>query len=121
MQTNISCQDSQTDTRTEDTAPSTCNDPADREFKNFHQRLCERFGYVHDDRDWKRDQVSLIEWIAGQTAGSESAKPAADVFEFVLDVLDSPPDRCGVMIAIPLARKMARTVLEEYRRNAIAP
>lgn len=36
----------------------------DREFKNFHRLLCERFNYSHDDIDWKRDQVSLIEWIA---------------------------------------------------------
>ncbi len=34
------------------------------EFKNFHRALCQRFGYSHDDEDWKRDQVSLIEWIA---------------------------------------------------------
>ena len=37
---------------------------ADHEFKNFHRTMCERFGYTHDERDWKRDQVSLIEWIA---------------------------------------------------------
>jgi hypothetical protein len=34
------------------------------QFKNFHRRLCERFDYVHDEIDWRRDQVSLIEWIA---------------------------------------------------------
>lgn len=34
------------------------------EFKNFHRALCVRFGYVHDERDWKRDQVSLEEHIA---------------------------------------------------------
>lgn len=33
------------------------------EFKNFHRLLCERFGYVHDEKDWNRDQLSLIEWI----------------------------------------------------------
>jgi hypothetical protein len=38
----------------------------DANFKNFHRQLCERFGYVHDEKDWKRDQVSLIEWIAKQ-------------------------------------------------------
>jgi len=37
---------------------------ADHEFKNFHRTMCKRFGYTHDERDWKRDQVSLIEWIA---------------------------------------------------------
>ncbi|WP_207285167.1 hypothetical protein [Pseudomonas sp. FW300-N2A2] len=35
-------------------------------FKNFHRALCARFGYVHDERDWQRDQVSLEEHIAGQ-------------------------------------------------------
>jgi hypothetical protein len=34
------------------------------DFKNFHRLLCERFGYPHDERDWKRDQVSLMEHIA---------------------------------------------------------
>ena len=34
------------------------------EFANFHRSLCERFGYMHDPVDWKRDQVSLIEHIA---------------------------------------------------------
>jgi hypothetical protein len=33
-------------------------------FKNFHRLLCERFGYGHDEKDWQRDQLSLIEWIA---------------------------------------------------------
>lgn len=35
-------------------------------FKNFHQQLCERFEYSHDDTDWRRDQASLIEHIAAQ-------------------------------------------------------
>ena len=34
------------------------------EFKNFHRLLCERFGYAHDEIDWKLDQLSLIEHIA---------------------------------------------------------
>lgn len=34
------------------------------EFKNFHRNLCERFNYHHDEIDWKRDQISLIEHIA---------------------------------------------------------
>jgi hypothetical protein len=48
---------------------------SDHEFKNFHRLLCERFGYTHDEVDWKRDQISLIEWIAKQV------KPAAPVQE----------------------------------------
>lgn len=35
-------------------------------FKNFHRLLCERFGYVHDEKDWRRDQLSLIEFIAAK-------------------------------------------------------
>lgn len=37
-------------------------------FKNFHRSLCERFGYTHDERDWRRDQVSLEEHIASLIA-----------------------------------------------------
>ncbi|KGX48589.1 hypothetical protein Y600_6307 [Burkholderia pseudomallei MSHR3709] len=47
-------------------------------FKNFHRRLCERFGYVHDEIDWRRDQVSLIEWIAKKAdAPAEAREPIA--------------------------------------------
>jgi hypothetical protein len=48
---------------------------SDHEFENFHRLLCERFGYTHDEVDWKRDQISLIEWIAKQV------KPAPPVQE----------------------------------------
>lgn len=44
------------------------------QFKNFHRLLCERFGYCHDEKDWRRDQVSLIEHIAALTA-AVSAEP----------------------------------------------
>lgn len=44
---------------------------AEAEFKNFHRMLCERFGYGHDERDWKRDQVSLMESIASRIAHLE--------------------------------------------------
>ena len=37
-------------------------------FKNLHRLLCDRFDYTHDETDWKRDQVSLIEWIASRIA-----------------------------------------------------
>lgn len=51
-------------------------------FKNFHQRLCERFGYQHDPVDWWRDQVSLEEHIAGLIA-----KPAPEPTNAFLDDL----------------------------------
>ena len=37
-------------------------------FKNFHRSLCDRFDYVHDPVDWRRDQVSLEEHIAHKLA-----------------------------------------------------
>ena len=40
------------------------------QFKNFHRLLCERFGYCHDEKDWRRDQVSLIEHIATLTSNT---------------------------------------------------
>jgi len=57
------------------TPPAAPVQNSDHEFKNFHRVLCERFGYTHDEVDWKRDQVSLIEWIAKQV------NPAAPVRE----------------------------------------
>lgn len=34
--------------------------------KNLHRSLCARFGYVHDEKYWWRDEVSLEEHIAAQ-------------------------------------------------------
>lgn len=48
---------------------------AQSDFKNFHRLLCDRFGYMHDEQDWQRDQLSLIEWIAARAA-SPQAKEA---------------------------------------------
>lgn len=56
------------------------------QFKNFHRLLCERFGYCHDEKDWRRDQVSLIEHIAALTA-AVSAKPVAYTSQAQLDKL----------------------------------
>ena len=44
------------------------------QFKNFHRLLCERFGYCHDEKDWRRDQVSLIEHIAALTEERDRLK-----------------------------------------------
>lgn len=52
-------------------------------FKNFHRALCDRFGYSHDERDWRRDQVSLIEWIAAQTS-EQAQSDHADWMPFAL-------------------------------------
>jgi Lar family restriction alleviation protein len=56
------------------------------QFKNFHRLLCERFGYCHDEKDWRRDQVSLIEHIAALTA-TASTKPVAYTSQAQLDRL----------------------------------
>lgn len=49
-------------------------------FKNFHRMLCERFGYTHDEVDWKRDQVSLLEFIAqAQAPVAASADPIVEM------------------------------------------
>ncbi|CDY79430.1 hypothetical protein BGLT_02211 [Caballeronia glathei] len=47
---------------------------SEQDFKNFHRLLCERFGYVHDENDWKRDQLSLIEHIAAHGEQAECAR-----------------------------------------------
>lgn len=44
-------------------------------FKNFHRSLCERFGYCHDEKDWRRDLVSLEEHIAKLNAQPAPAVP----------------------------------------------
>lgn len=48
-------------------------------FKNFHRQLCERFNYCHDEIDWQRDQVSLIEWIAEQTKHPETKAEPTEI------------------------------------------
>lgn len=48
-------------------------DEIERQFKNFHRLLCERFEYGHDKQEWKRDQLSLIEHIASRLSADESA------------------------------------------------
>ena len=42
-------------------------------FKNFHNQLCQRFYYTHDEVDWRRDQLSLIEHITLLTHPSDAA------------------------------------------------
>lgn len=51
------------------------NDP---EFKNFHRLLCDRFGYVHDEQFWWRDQLSLIEHIAKDHPDTRGADAVTD-------------------------------------------
>jgi len=55
------------------TALENAGDAVAASFKNFHRALCERFGYVHDEKDWERDQVSLIEYIWGELKHLEAS------------------------------------------------
>lgn len=59
-------------------------------FKNFHRLLCERFGYSHDDKDWRRDQASLIEHIASQQSPAVAVPDEIDV-----SVLDAVSEALG--------------------------
>ena len=81
---------------------------SDHEFKNFHRLLCERFGYTHDEVDWKRDQISLIEWIAKQV------KPAAPVQE--PDCVLVPRYLVGAACAAIVGKRDAPKTLEQLRR-----
>lgn len=71
-------------------------------FKNFHRLLCERFGYSHDEKDWRRDQLSLIEFIAAKIASPAVGAdvPAGMVLvprELLTDAAESIDDyRAGV-------------------------
>ncbi len=64
------------------TSPRAAAD-AEHRFKNFHRLLCERFDYTHDEIDWKRDQVSLIEHIAKKVAAPRAAVPAPEGWKLV--------------------------------------
>ncbi len=58
------------------------------EFKNFHRMLCKRFDcHVHDEIDWKRDQVSLMEAIAKRITDLEQGRDA--LRNFVADFADT--------------------------------
>ena len=49
-------------------------------YKNFHKRLCERFGYGHDETEWQRDQCSLEEHIAKRIAELEHKRQVSETF-----------------------------------------
>ena len=66
------------DSLTADLARVTAERDEERhQFKNFHRLLCERFNYAHDEVDWKRDQLSLIEHIAARLAAAEAERDRA--------------------------------------------
>ena len=82
---------------------------SDHEFKNFHRLLCDRFGYTHDDVDWKRDQISLIEWIAKQV---KPAQPAVQgpvrIYDYVWPQRDEHKDDCVYACSYTPGHHLAR-------------
>jgi hypothetical protein len=55
-------------------------------FKSFHARLCERFRYVHDEKDWRRDLCSLEEHIAMQVEAANNRQALAITESTIYDV-----------------------------------
>lgn len=43
-----------------------------RAFKNFHRALCERFGYVHNDKDWAEPDASDSRRLELESVGGKS-------------------------------------------------
>jgi hypothetical protein len=108
------------------------NDDSHR-FKNFHRLLCERFGYVHDEKDWRRDQISLIEWIAKQVKSAQPDERAALIAERDAAIMSTHrqaaciqqcaahigPDTSATIDGLPLAVK--RLIEERDAARASAP
>lgn len=76
---------------------ATCSDDS-HNFKNFHRLLCERFGYTHDGKDWRRDQVSLIEHIA-KLVSNPYAQPAWLPCGYALVPVEPTPEMLAANIA----------------------
>lgn len=77
-------------------APSVREDDS-HAFKNFHRLLCERFGYTHDEKDWRRDQVSLIEWIAKRLSPPQPAHGAVEALRDALNAVAYQPGDCPIV------------------------
>lgn len=89
-------------------------------FKNFHRLLCERFDYAHDDIDWRRDQVSLIEHVARKVAAPVSAVGVDGVTYQSRAISDRSLKDSGWM-QIPADGFMRYPTLFDYRALAAAP
>lgn len=74
-------------------------------FKNFHRNLCARFGYVHDEIDWRRDQVSLEEFIAAKVA-TPSVQAVAAAGREDSARLDFVLDRQAFIFTIPAGQSI---------------
>jgi hypothetical protein len=87
---------------------------SDHKFKNFHRLLCERFGYVHDEKDWKRDQVSSIEWIASGASEAVAGEPVS-IMDAALTEICNWPDG-GNRYGQGNIKRFAKEKLDEARR-----
>ena len=94
------------------------------EFANFHRSLCERFGYVHDPVDWKRDQVSLIEHIASlipawrRDLGAPPPAPVAPETCGFYDALDKHVRNGVIAAAVDIGRHHQELIrLDESRTD----
>ena len=94
------------------------------EFENFHRSLCERFGYVHDPVDWKRDQVSLIEHIASlipawrRDLGAPPPAPVAPETCGFYDALDKHVRNGVIAAAVDIGRHHQELIrLDESRTD----
>lgn len=106
-------------------APETLRQQAEagHDFKNFHRLLCERFGYAHDEKDWRRDQVSLIEWIARQQAVGVDERVTDEIVEHVQYSLDNHPDNrtYAEQVSAASVREALEAVWPRTAKPTIAP
>jgi hypothetical protein len=89
------------------------------QFENFHRNLCERVGYVHDPVDWRRDQASLIEYIAGELKASQEQpahEPRYSIEQIEEVLLNIWHDYCGNFSSFPHDRAW----IDEIRTNLVA-
>ena len=102
---------------------------AEAAFKNFHRMLCKRFGYSHDERHWKRDQVSLMEDIATSlTAERQRAEKVQAELSAITAVMSrigteflDPPDGGDVPLGEQIGRLIdAHEKAEREQDEAIA-
>lgn len=68
------------------TTPKVAATPPNDHGKVLHASLCRRFGYVHDERNWYRDLVSLEEHIA-KLIPQKSTMPNADTTALVRHII----------------------------------
>lgn len=83
-------------------------------FKAFHARLCTRFGYVHDEKYWRRDLASLEEHIAGRMT---CLRDVANGLAQAAERLDPPKDsRLGRALLAHESLAMLESQMDEVSK-----